>query len=407
MNVAGITAEYNPFHKGHEYMLHELRRALGGDTAFVCVMSGNFVQRGDCALFRARARAEAAVRCGADLVLELPLPWAIASAEGFARGAVELLGETGVVTHLAFGSECGDVDALRELARALDGPETDALIRRHLTGGISYAAARQRALEETAGERAALIAEPNNILGVEYLRALGAGGWAMEPVTVQRRGARHDGAGDGVFFSASELRSRCAAGEDISPFLPGPAAEVFRAELAAGRGPVTLDRLDMALLSRLRMLSPEDFDALPDAGEGLGARLCAACGEPDLPSVLAAAKTKRYAMSRLRRMLLCACLGVRDGDRDSGIPYIRVLAMSGRGRGLLREMRGRAALPVVTKPGQIRELDGRARHVFALESAAADLYCLAFAAPEDRRGGALWRISPFVQAGGVYSVQNR
>lgn len=406
MNIVGITAEYNPFHRGHEYMLCQLRRALGEDTAFVCAMSGNFVQRGDLALFRARARAEAAVRCGADLVLELPLPWAIASAEGFARGAVELLEKTGVVTHLAFGSECGDVEELRALARALDGPETDALIRRYLTDGISYASARQRALEATAGEAAQIIAGPNNILAVEYLRALNAGNRAMEPVTVLRRGARHDGAGDGVFFSASELRARCAVGEDISPLLPDEAAEVFHAELAAGRGPVTLDRLDTALLSRLRMLSPEDFDALPDAGEGLGARLCAACGEPDLPSVLAAAKTKRYAMSRLRRMLLCACLGVRDGDRDGGIPYIRVLALSGRGRGLLRAMRERAALPVVTKPAQIRALDARARHVFALESAAADLYCLAFAAPEDRRGGALWRVSPFVQAGRVDSVQN-
>lgn len=396
MNIAGIAAEYNPFHRGHEYMLRALRRELGEDTAFVCVMSGNFVQRGDCAVFRAQARAEAAVRCGADLVLELPLPWAIASAEGFAQGAVELLGETGMVTHLAFGSECGDLGQLRRLARALREPETDGLIRRYLTQGMSYAAARQRALEVTAGETAALIAEPNNILAVEYLKALDAGGWAMEPVTVLRRGARHDGEGDGVFFSASELRARCGAGEDILCLLPEPAAEVFRAELAAGRGPVTLEKLDGLLLSRLRMLPREDFDELPDAAEGLGARLYAACGEPDLPSVLAAAKTKRYAMSRLRRMLLCACLRVSAGDREGGIPYIRVLALSQTGRGVLREMRGRAALPLVTKPAQIKTLDERARRVFALECAAAELYCLAFASREDRRAGSLWRGSPFV-----------
>lgn len=397
MNIAGITAEYNPFHRGHEYMLRALRGKLGEDTAFVCAMSGSFVQRGDCAVFRTRARAEAAVRCGADLVLELPLPWTISSAEGFASGAVELLGRTGVVTHLGFGSECGDVGALRGLARALRQPETDFLIREHLAGGVSYAAARQRALERTAGESASLISEPNNILAVEYLRALDAGGWDMTPVTVLRAGARHDGEGDGVFFSAGELRARCAAGEDISPLLPGPAAEVFRTELAAGRGPVTLKKLDMALISRLRMLPPETFDSLPDAGEGLGARLYAAVREqPDIASVLAAAKTKRYALSRLRRMLLCACLGVSAADRDGGIPYIRVLAMSETGRGLLHRMHRSAALPVITRPAQIKALDAHSRRVFALECAAADLYCLAFAAPEDRRGGSLWRVSPFV-----------
>lgn len=396
MNIAGITAEYNPFHRGHEYMLRRLRRELGEDTAFVCVMSGNFVQRGDCAVFCTHARAEAAVRCGADLVLELPLPWAVASAEDFASGAVELLGRTGVVTHLCFGSECGDTGALRELADALRRPETDELVRRHLAGGVSYAAARQRALERTAGERASLISEPNNILAVEYLKALDGSGWDMTPVTVRRRGARHDGEGDGVFFSASELRARCAAGEDISPLLPGPAAEVFRAELKAGRGPVTLAKLDTALMSRLRMLPAAEFDALPDAAEGLGARLYAACAGPDLPSVFAAAKTKRYAMSRLRRMLLCACLGVRAGDREGGIPYIRVLGLSQRGRGLLRDMRERASLPLVTKPAQVKALGERARRLFGLECGAADLYCLAFDAPEDRRGRSLWLKSPFV-----------
>lgn len=400
MNTAGIIAEYNPFHRGHEYMLRRLRRDLGADTAFVCVLSGNFVQRGDCAVFRKQARAEAAVRCGADLVLELPLPWAIASAEGFSRGAVELLGKTGVVTHLCFGSECGDVNALRRVAAALRDPETDALVLRYLSEGMSYAAARQRALESTAGGDAEIVSTPNNILAVEYIRALEAGCRGMEPVTVLRRGAAHDGEGDGEFFPAKELRARCAAGEDVSGMLPGPAAEVFRAEAEAGRGPVTLEKLDTALVSRLRMLPPEAFDKLPDAGEGLGGRLCAAAhAQPDVESVLAAAKTKRYAMSRLRRMLLCACLGVNAADRAGGVPYIRVLAMSRKGRGLLREMRSRAALPVITKPARIRELDARARRVFALECAAADLYCLAFAPGRERRALSEWRASPFVLSG--------
>ena len=166
-NVIGIAAEYNPFHKGHMYQMMRSREMLG-DAALVCVMSGSFVQRGAPAAFGKHARAEAAVRCGADLVLELPLPWALSSAEGFARGCVGLLGALGVVTHMSFGAECGDIAPLREIAQTLLRPELDVRIGEELRAGISYAAARQRALEAFLGaETAALIAAPNNILAVE------------------------------------------------------------------------------------------------------------------------------------------------------------------------------------------------------------------------------------------------
>ena len=173
MQTAGIIIEYNPMHDGHLYLLEQVREQLGADTAFVGVMSGNFVQRGDFALLRKHARARAAVENGVDLVLELPLPWAVSSAERFARGGVEILTATGVVTHLAFGSECGDAAALERLAAALHHAAFPALLRQELERGDSFAAARQRALAQLVSpEDAALVSDPNNILGVEYCKAL-------------------------------------------------------------------------------------------------------------------------------------------------------------------------------------------------------------------------------------------
>ncbi len=395
MTVAGIVAEYNPFHSGHLWHMEQTRRALGADTAIVCVMSGGFVQRGEWAVFSKFARAEAAARCGADVVLELPAAKALCSAEGFARGAVEVLEATGVVDCLSFGSECGDLALLERAARALMEPATDELIKRELASGVSYAAARQRALAQTAGEDAAAVSRPNDILAVEYIKAVYYLRSRMEPFTVARRGARHDERGTSELPSASELRARLAAGRSISAYVPSAANEVYRREARQGRGPVSADRMETALLSRLRMLPPESFAALAGASEGLENRLCrAARTEPTLDGVLAAAGTKRYAMSRLRRMLMCAAIGITAADTAADAPYIRVLAATARGRELLREMDGRSALPVITKPASVKKLDESCRRCFELECAADDLLALGCPAPQERRAGADWLTTP-------------
>ena len=154
MNVAGIIAEYNPLHSGHIHLMEEARRLLGPDTAILCVMSGDYVQRGDFALVEKRARAAAAVEDGADLVLELPLPWAVSSAEAFSMGAVQLLEDTGMATHLVFGSECGDAEALGRVAAALDSETFSERLRRELSVGDNFAAARQRVV---AGDRKSVV----------------------------------------------------------------------------------------------------------------------------------------------------------------------------------------------------------------------------------------------------------
>ena len=216
MKTAGIIAEYNPLHYGHLHLLQAVRQRFGEDTAVICAMSGDFVQRGDFALLRRYARAEAAVESGADLVLELPLPWAVSSAEGFARGGVETLTATGLLDVLAFGSECGDSAALLRCAHALERPELTPLLKAELTRGDSFAAARQRAVSALLSPvDAALLSQPNNTLGIEYCRALLRTGSEAEVFTVPRHGAAHDAAvSEAGGCSASAIRTLLAEGTE-------------------------------------------------------------------------------------------------------------------------------------------------------------------------------------------------
>ena len=383
METAGIVAEYNPFHRGHAWHIAETRRRLGGDAPVVCVMSGHWVQRGECALADKWLRAALALDRGADLVVELPTPWAMASAESFARGAVSLLAATGVVDVLSFGSETGELAPLEEAAAALDAPDYPERLRAALGRGLSFPAARQ----EAAG--AACLSAPNNNLGVEYLRSLRALGSTIRPLTVPRQGAGHDGPAAGGYASASELRRllRAGRGEEAAPYLTAPWSE----ELA------DMQHIERAVLARLRTMGEGDWAALPDGGgaEGLPSRLAKAAREAvSLEDFYTRAKTRRYTHARLRRLALAAFLGLRAAERPAAPPYVRVLGLGGRGRALLRRMKDTCPLPVIVKPAQARELDGPARTLFESEARYTDLYGLCFPAP--RPCGAEWIHSPVV-----------
>ena len=383
METAGIVAEYNPFHRGHAWHIAETRRRLGGDAPVVCVMSGHWVQRGECALADKWLRAALALDRGADLVVELPTPWAMASAESFARGAVSLLAATGVVDVLSFGSETGELAPLEEAAAALDAPDYPERLRAALGRGLSFPAARQ----EAAG--AACLSAPNNNLGVEYLRSLRALGSTIRPLTVPRQGAGHDGPAAGGYASASELRRllRAGRGEEAAPYLTAP----WSGELA------DMQHIERAVLARLRTMGEGDWAALPDGGgaEGLPSRLAKAAREAvSLEDFYTRAKTRRYPHARLRRLALAAFLGLRAAERPAAPPYVRVLGLGGRGRALLRRMKDTCPLPVIVKPAQARELDGPARTLFESEARYTDLYGLCFPAP--RPCGAEWIHSPVV-----------
>ena len=375
MKTIGIIAEYNPFHKGHEAQLRLLRERFGPDCRIVAALGGCFTQRGEAALFTKYARAEAAVRCGADLILELPLPWAASSAEGFARGGVGVLHALGCVDALAFGSECADPERLAKIAALTGDGRYDALLRQALGAGVGYAAARQKALEALAGEALPEVAARNDILGVEYLRALEAQGSYMEPLPLPRFGE---------FPPASALRKKA----DFLPDLPEMAAEVFRREIALGRKAES-ERLDAAILSRLRSMTDSELAALPGASEGLENRLKkAAQTAGTVEELVRLATTRRYPSARIRRMALAALLGIPAGLEKGLPPYLRVLGLNERGAKLLHD--ARPALPVVTKPA-----DGRGP-VFELEARACSIYALAFPDPAQRRGDMDYKATPFV-----------
>ncbi len=372
--ILGIVCEFDPLHNGHARLLAHAR-ALGADTV-VCAMSGNFTQRGSFAALSKTARAEMAVRCGADLVLELPTPWAMAPAETFAQGGVQLLHAAGADT-LLFGSECGDAAALRRLAEALDSPAFAAALSTAPDTGATFAARRQRAAAALLdNSTAALLESPNNTLAVEYLRALRRTGSAMTPVTLRRTGAAHDGAPEGDTASASHLRRllRQGAADTACAYMPPATAAVLRRELAAGR--VTDETLcQRAVLSRVRTMTAADWRGYDPGGEGLCNRMYQASRTAcTVEELLAAAKTRRYPLSRLRRMVLSAYLCLPPAPPR--LPYLRVLAATAAGRSHLRALRD-AGAPVLTKPADVAALGDEAAALLALESRCTDLYVLA------------------------------
>ena len=378
MNIAGITAEYNPFHTGHAYQVSALREQLGRDAAVAAVMSGNWVQQGRPAVTDKWTRTRMALSGGVDLVLELPTVWAASSAESFARGAVALMCRSGVVDTLCFGSETGELSSLQAAADCLDSQDYPAQLRRALEGGASFAAARQAAVERLIGPAGAALASPNNNLGVEYLRSLRALGSTIHPITVRREGAAHntwDETGEG-FRSATQLRQHLARGEweAVRPYVP--AGNLSLLQSAPLADPELGER---AMLACLRKMRAEDWAKLPDAGagEGLPQRLERA-GQRchSLDDFFAQAKTRRYAMARLRRMALWAFLGLTAADIPDEPPYLRVLGFNARGREVLKEMKQKAQLPILTKPANARALDGPGRQLFELEARCTDLYGL-------------------------------
>lgn len=378
MHICGIIAEYDPFHTGHARQISMIRQCLGGDCAVVCVMSGNWTQRASPAIAEKHLRARLALLGGADLVLELPLPYAVSSAEWFARGGVSVLVGTGVVTHLCFGSECGELSLLKQAAQCLDSEEYRQALRGFLDQGISFPAARQRAAQQLIGSAADCLRLPNNNLGVEYLRALKWCGSGITPITVARQGAGHGESPRDGFASATFLRRLLREGrlEDAQPYLiPCEADLLYTASFS------NVQFAERAILYRLRQMTAEEFAALPDCGEGLSNRLVRAIRRgTSLDEVLTLAKTKRYPHARLRRLLLWAFLGLMPADRPAAPPYLRVLGMNEIGRALLRQISARGTAPVLTKPAHARRLPDAAKHLFELEARATDLY--GFCLPE-------------------------
>ncbi len=361
MEITGIICEYNPFHNGHQKQLHTVHRQYP-EGGIVCLMSGSFVQRGAPAVFDKSLRASAAVRSGADLVLELPVNACLSSAEGFAAEGVRIL--SAFCKRLCFGAETGSATTLMDAAKRLQSPEFTRALHLQLDMGLSFPAARQAALGSD------LLSRPNDILAVEYCKAILNQKSDLEPMVIRREGSYHAAEADPENPSATSLRALLPYDDTWLQFVPKEARPCFmgavRHELAFGQ---------RAVLARLRSMTEADFEALPHGSEGLWRKFMHAVrSETELEEILTAVKSKRYTRTRLDRMLMCAYLGITREMLVSPAPYVRVLAFNDRGRQILKTAR---------ESFDLRNAGEATGHPYEeLEHRCGDLYALFAEVPE-------------------------
>ena len=376
MQVAGIIAEYNPLHNGHAFLIEKTKEA--GATHIITVISGNFTQRGEPALLPKSDRVKMALAAGADLVIELPLPWAVSSAQWFAHGGVSLLHKMGCVDTLSFGSECGDVDAILSVVKAMQNPVFQTKLQSALSQGVSYAQAKQKALETVTNSTFATILDtPNNTLAIEYCKALLHLQSNITPFTITRQGVSHDSElTDGCFASAKKIRNLVQNGqtEKVFDLMPYPCADILQDAILKEHCITDPTFFERVLLSHLRTLSKEQIAELSGISEGLENRLYNAIRQKNsIQEILQSVKTKRYPLTRLQRILIAALLQLPANIEKQTPPYIRILGIGKNGAEVLKKIEKSATLPLFSDPKQPPK-DDFSRQIFNLECKASDLY---------------------------------
>ena len=411
MGVIGVIAEYNPFHHGHAWQLRELRRRFPSVDGIIVVMSGSITQRGTPAVLDKWTRAGHAVDGGADLVLELPFVFACRSAQDFARGGVSLLMQLGVVSHLAFGTEAADIAPLERAAREIDTGKTQHMIAKSLSMGLSYAAALSSALAEQLGIEERILRTPNNILGMEYLRALHAKDADITPLALPRKTAAHGEARlrSGI-TSASSIRTvlerDVPSWEHIAAcVLPNVLGDLRRTHPHALPSHGELLRL---LRYEILTMTDTELHSIYGISEGIENRLVRALRMAETyEELLTHASAKRYPKSRIGRLIIHLLLRLQkiqaeDFDR-AGCLYIRPLAFNGRGRTLLRHIKKNCPLPIIVRTAETLTSDARARspaklsllqQMLAFDTRATELRTLTLPQPHDGTCGTDFLSSP-------------
>ncbi len=373
MAIYGIIAEYNPFHNGHLYQINAIKQS-DPEAKIVVAMSPNVVQRGDFALFDKWTRARAALICGADLVLEIPSTFALATAERFAFGGVSALDSIGI-DKLCFGSESGNLQALTDAVALLEDAEVKEILKKYLSEGNTFAKARSLAVKERNEAAAECLNNPNDILAVEYIKAISKLGSKIEPYPVLRKSVEHlSESPNDEFASASYIREHLGE-QSLTDFAPAPAAELFKAELKNGGFSNGLKSLETALVLKLRTMSKEEIAALFDVSEGLENRIWRASREKsDLDSLCAEIKTKRYTMARIRRILMYALLDFTKDKMREDVPYIRVLGHNAKGLEIIS--RKTAKLHVITSLSRARSISKQAEEFAETEEKITSVFAL-------------------------------
>jgi len=380
IKVTGIICEYNPFHNGHLHHIEETKK--NGATHIVAVMSGNFVQRGDIAVMNKLDRAKLAVKSGADLVIEIPVSYCLAPAEIYASGAVYLLSAMGVVDEISFGSECGDVIKLADTLRCADNAIKNNMDDIHglMAKGYTYPRALTSIITRYSEEAGEIILQPNNILAVEYMRALNKYSPDMGIFTVKRKSVPHDGSfPDGGFASASYIREQIKTGFQTLDRYTNPLWS-NAIKTASAKGELAdISRLERIILYKLRTIKPEEISDICDIAPGMDNRIYNARMAGSLDELEFTVKSKNYTMSRIRRALLNILIGIRKDDIKILPPYIRILASNERGLDILSELKGKASLPYSTSLAKLAENNPESARFSELEARASDIYGLAVA----------------------------
>ena len=375
LKVAGIVAEYNPFHNGHKFQIDSLKNQ--GFTHIVTAMSGNFVQRGDTAVADKWVRTKAALKNGVCLVLEIPTCYCLAPAEKYCFSAIDILSNTGIVDEVCFGSETADKEKLLYFAEKIfDDISVDKKLKEFLNEGITYASALEKAVDAIYGkEYSKILKNPNDILGIEYMRALKDLNSDIKPFPIKRKGVGHNDTETREHFaSATAIREMIENGEDYSCFLPENSLKELKTAEKDNKFPVFAKNYERVILGALRSLNENDFERLCDVCEGFHNRLFEAVKNSDsLNSLFTLAKTKRYTLARIRRLIFCAVLKIFEYEKP---PYIRVLGFSQDGMELLKNMKSSAELPIVTSYSEAKKLSENAKKYFESESKYTDFYSM-------------------------------
>ena len=390
--VLGIIAEYNPFHNGHLYHLNESKKAIGAEYT-VAIMSGNFVQRGDTSLTNKWAKAEMALQNGVDLVIELPVIYSVSSAENFARGSIKILNSLKIVDYLSFGSELCDVNTLNEFARVLytEPKEYVSILNHELGKGFSYPKARENALLMYLNDirkYANILSSPNNILAIEYLKALKEENSSIVPLSIRRNKVNYNDTEivDG-FASATAIRKIALTNDvwSLRKAMPKTSFDIMYEQLRSGKKVSNLSVFERQIIYNLRRMSLAEIADLPDVTEGLENLIKNAANSCNtIDELISIIKSKRYTTTRLKRILVYCLLGITKKDMQNSkkvTPYIRVLGFNQKGRELLSGIaHANPKLDIVTSPRKFLDTSSNKilKSMLEKDIFATDIYTLGY-----------------------------
>ncbi|MGN0569324.1 MAG: nucleotidyltransferase family protein [Candidatus Fimenecus sp.] len=373
MSVIGIVCEFNPFHNGHKYLIDTVKKEP--DDIVVAVMSGNYVQRAEPALFPKEIRVKAALSCGVDIVLELPFLYATASAEIFAENAVRILDSFGC-DRIAFGTENTELSLLEKAVDIICMQKFDEELKNELSKGVSYPAARQAAFDKYGIE--CDISLPNNILAIEYLKAVKKLNSRLVPMAVSRMGAGYnDNFAVGEFASATHIRNLIENSEAFKEFVPDSAFELYDNAINSG-SQVSRRNYNIAVMSILRGRLDDCWSQFANMAEGLDNRIkTAVINCNSLNEIYDSAKTKRYTHSRVRRAVLSTAMGVTERDMSIKAPYCRLLGFNANASKVLGDLARACKLPFTASYNDILNIGSPdAKRVFELENKSSNIYNL-------------------------------